>query len=71
MVILPIGPIDNQLLTTPSCAYTLKYIANLLDRDLEDKEGRILYSKYIRGSLAITYASQAAHQDLLRTTAAA
>jgi len=30
-----------------------------------------LYSKYIRRSLAIAYASQAAHRDLLRTTAAA
>ena len=30
-----------------------------------------MYSKYIRRSLAIAYASQAAHRDLLRTTAAA
>ena len=61
MVTPPIGPIDNQLLATPSYTYTLKYIANLLEGDLEDKEGRILYSKYIRRSLAIAYASQAAH----------
>ena len=39
----------------------LEHIADLLDGNLEDEEGRILYNKYICRSPAIAYTSQAVY----------
>ena len=65
------GFIDNYPPETPACAYTLAVLADLLDQE-EDKDTQyILHKNFIHGSLAIAVAAEAAHRDLLRTTAAA
>ena len=65
------GSIENHLLETPACARTLAVLADLLDQEEDEDTWYILHEKFIRGSLAIAVAAEAAHRDLLRTTAAA
>ena len=66
-------PTDNQILATPSNARMLETIADLLngEEDLGEETWNILQDKFMRGSLAIAFAAEAAHRDLARTTAAA
>ena len=64
------GFIKNYFLEILVYVYTLAVLANLLDQE-EDKDIQyILYKKFIYSSLAITVAAEAAHRDLLSTTAA-
>ena len=51
----------------------LETIADLLngEEDLGEETWNILHDKFMRGSLAIAFAAEAAHRDLARTTAAA
>ena len=65
------GSIDNHPPETPACARTLAVLADLLDQEKDEDTWYILHEKFIRGSLAIAVAAEAAHRDLLRTTAAA
>ena len=68
---IDISFIDNYPLKTPACVYTLVVLADLLDQEEDEDIWYILHKKFIRGSLAIAVAAEAAHRDLLRTTAAA
>jgi len=65
------GSIDNHPPETPACARTLAVLADPLDQEKDEDTWYILHEKFIRGSLAIAVAAEAAHRDLLRTTAAA
>ena len=65
------GFIENYFLETLACVHTLTVLANLLDQEEDEDIQYILHKKFIHGSLAITVAAEAAHRDLLRTTAAA
>ena len=64
------GSIENHLLETLACARTLAVLADLLDQEEDEDIWYILHKKFIRGSLAIAVAAEAAYRDLLRTTAA-
>ena len=66
-------PINHQSLTTPSNARMLETVACLLngEEDISKETWNILQDKFMRGSLAIAFAAEAAYRDLARTTAAA
>ena len=72
-VITPVDTdsIDNHPLETLACARTLAVLADLLDQEKDEDMWYILHEKFMRGSLVIAVVAEAAHRDLLRTTAAA